>query len=128
MTNKIFITLIIMMKSLMKRMDRYAPSVLLLRRFEALGKSSAAGTSPGDQQGAVSRVTSVLKTNITAHLSRTSSYNCNDMGDWLSDGELVDASPDSNSSTVKVSVSGIVSEAEYNSSAFSRYFNEVFKT
>ncbi|BBN05251.1 peroxin-6 [Marchantia polymorpha subsp. ruderalis] len=54
-----------------KSAKRYSPSILLLRRFEALAKSSSGGTSPGHQQGAVSRVTSVLKTCIQVHLPNT---------------------------------------------------------
>lgn len=56
---------------LAKNVGRYSPSILLLRRFEALAKSSSGGTSPGHQQGAVSRVTSVLKTCIQVHLPNT---------------------------------------------------------
>ncbi|KAL3677558.1 hypothetical protein R1sor_027506 [Riccia sorocarpa] len=54
-----------------KTAKRYSPSVLLLKRFEALAKSSS-GSSPADQQGSVSRVTSVLKSCAQNHLPSTS--------------------------------------------------------
>ncbi|CAM6116942.1 unnamed protein product [Calypogeia fissa] len=85
-----------------KSAKRYSPSILLLRWFEALGKSSAAGSSPLDQQGAVSRVTSVLKTCMTAHLPSMSSEDFSDAGESVSDGEIADSC-----TSIPVKVSGM---------------------
>lgn len=50
--------------------QRYAPVILLLRRFNALGKSSATGNTSSDQIGSASQVASVLHQFTQAHLNK----------------------------------------------------------
>lgn len=50
--------------------QRYAPVILLLRRFNALGKSSTSGNMSSDQIGSASQVASVLHQFTQAHMNK----------------------------------------------------------
>ncbi|KAL2636281.1 hypothetical protein R1flu_007760 [Riccia fluitans] len=72
-----------------KTAKRYSPSVLLLRRFEALAKSSS-GSSPGDQQGSASRITSVLKSCVHDHLPSSIEEEGSNTSPWTEEEGCLD--------------------------------------